>query len=149
MDKFKLKQVTSLCLGSGNLSSLLLVLGVVCQAALAEDLGLAEAESAQPETSGHIKESAEFQAINSYLTNLKPLTTNNAAVVPHLNNAIDRLESLDWAQLNPEQDSSDFKVLLENDPQTTLSILRNFVSASKSCEQSELNFLVMVTEQQT
>lgn len=148
-----MKQVTSLCLASRNLPSLLMLLpllfGAIGHAVLADDLGLAEVENGPPETSGHIKESAEFQAINSYLTDLKPLTTNNAAVVPHLNNAIDKLESSDLVQLKSEQDSSDFKVLLENDPQITLSILRNFVSASKSCEQSELNFLVMVTEQQT
>lgn len=110
-----------------------------------DDFGLPDAVYKKPEVS-HIKESAEFQAINSYLTSLEPLTIDNAIVVPHLKSAIQTIES---GGENKGVGHEDLGILLENDRQVTLSILRNFVSASKSCEQSELNFLTMVTEQQT
>lgn len=153
MATIKLKQAT--CFHSYRLLLLLALSIAVSGQTIEDDLGLTEVNRSKqrPETN-HIVESAEFQAINSYLTNLEPLTTNNAVVIPNLNAAIAKLESLEQANLAESfeangEESDGFKVLLENDTKTTMSIMRNFVSASKSCEQSELNFLIMVTEQLT
>lgn len=100
----------------------------------------------------HLRESAEFQAVNSYLTDLQPLSADPTIVRPHLEDAISAIESVGLEKFN-EQTNNDldtkFKTLLRNDPRVLLTIMRNLLIASRSCDEENVSFLVHVVDRQT
>lgn len=98
----------------------------------------------------------EIQAINAYLTSLEPLTLDKNNVLPHINDVIEVIESLNKENLRSfflggtEMGYEGYEVFADcNDYNTLMNVLRNLVKASKSCTQDDVSFLMLVIEQET
>lgn len=108
-----------------------------------------------PEASGldgQSGESVEFQAVNSYLTDMEPLTDEPSQVVGRLSEAVDAIESLGaptFEQLGADHSIGKLGSLLHTDAQVTLTVLRKLIWASRRCDQESLDFLVLVVEHET
>lgn len=101
----------------------------------------------------HIEESADFQAINSYLSNLESQNEAPLAVVPALSEALEMIKTVGntFSNLNKKRDyvGQKFSPLLGNNPKTLVTIIKSLLSASKSCDQEATSFLLMMKIQHT
>lgn len=102
-----------------------------------------------PVEGGQLAQSSEFKALDSYLGHQLQLAGTEASlVVPRLSELVEALVSLgpeNFAKLDAENDDAGrkFKSLLAaKDAQRLLKLARDFVAASRSCEDEALSFLV-------
>lgn len=97
--------------------------------------------------------SVEFQAINSYLTSqLQSQKEDKSAVIPILERAVYTMEAVGMDNIHILRSSDvgrEFEPLIGERPRAVLAILKNIVSASKSCSQDNLNYLTIVVEHET
>lgn len=114
-----------------------------------------EAENQADQNEDQAKEAIESQALNTYLTQLELVSVEPVDVIPHLEAALDIIESLgidEFSKLDPENTDLDVKFKpLVGDYNTKIihSILQQLLSASNSCSQESFDFLSPLVERRT